>query len=110
MGDDAARGLGVDANRIRLLAMVVGVSLTAVVTATAGPISFIALAAPQIAIRLTRGSMLDLVPVAVTGALLLSGADLVAQLVDLPVGVITVSIGGIYLVWLLSREYAAGAG
>lgn len=107
MGDDAARASGVNANRTRVWLMVVGVALTAIVTAAAGPISFIALAAPQIARRLTRSAGVALVPSALTGGLLLLAADWAAQNafgVQLPVGVMTVSIGGLYLVWLLIRE------
>ncbi|MBW9088845.1 iron chelate uptake ABC transporter family permease subunit [Rhizobium wenxiniae] len=107
MGDDAARASGVNANRTRLLLMVLGVALTAIVTAAAGPISFIALAAPQIARRLTRTAGVGLIPSALTGGLLLLAADWAAQhafAVQLPVGVMTVSIGGLYFVWLLIRE------
>lgn len=105
LGDDAAKALGLRAERLRLLAVVLGVALTALVTASVGPISFIALAAPQIARRLTRGSGLGLIPAALVGALLLTGADLLAVRFELPVGIVTVSIGGSYLLWLLIREY-----
>lgn len=107
MGDDVARASGVNANRTRLLLMVLGVALTAIVTAAAGPISFIALAAPQIARRLTRSAGVALIPSALMGGLLLLAADWAAQHafgVQLPVGVMTVSIGGLYFIWLLIRE------
>lgn len=107
MGDDIARASGIDANRTRLLLMVSGVALTATVTAAAGPIAFIALAAPQIARRLTRSAGVTLLPSALMGALLLLAADWAAQHafgVQLPAGVMTVSIGGFYFLWLLIRE------
>ncbi|KAB2707269.1 iron chelate uptake ABC transporter family permease subunit [Brucella intermedia] len=107
MGDDVARASGVNANRTRLLLMVLGVALTAIVTAAAGPISFIALAAPQIARRLTRSADVALILSALTGGILLLAADWAAQHafgVQLPVGVMTVSIGGLYFIWLLIRE------
>ncbi|WP_425645289.1 FecCD family ABC transporter permease [Agrobacterium leguminum] len=107
MGDDAARASGVNVNRTRLALMVLGVALTAIVTAAAGPISFIALAAPQIAKRLTRSAGVALIPSALIGGLLLLAADWAAQHafgVQLPVGVMTVSIGGLYFIWLLIRE------
>ncbi|MGW1145525.1 FecCD family ABC transporter permease [Streptomyces sp. NPDC002454] len=108
MGDDTALALGVRAHRTRLAATVTGVALTALVTAAVGPIAFVALAAPQIAQRLTRGATaLRILPTALTGALLLVAADFVAQRIDLPVGVVTVSVGGLYLAWLLARQYAA---
>jgi iron complex transport system permease protein len=105
LGDDAARGLGVRSNRVQAGAVILGVALTALVTAAAGPISFIALAAPQIARRLTRGSGLGLVPAALAGALLLLASDVLAQQLGFPVGIVTVSVGGAYLVWLLAAEY-----
>lgn len=105
LGDDRARSLGTRAEGGRIWAIVIGVALTALVTAAAGPISFVALAAPQIARRLTRSASVQFVPVALTGAALLVLADLVALNVALPVGVVTVSIGGAYLAWLLVSEY-----
>lgn len=107
MGDDAAMASGVNANRVRLCLMVLGVALTATVTAAAGPIAFIALAAPQIARRLTRPAGVVLLPSALMGGLLLSAADWAAQHAfssQLPVGVMTVSIGGLYFIWLITRE------
>ncbi|CAI0859987.1 Ferric enterobactin transport system permease protein fepG [Serratia fonticola] len=106
MGDDTACALGVGVERSRLL-LLVGVILTAAATAVAGPISFIALVAPQIARRLCANQHVLLLT-ALTGALLLLAADVAAQRLfmpyQLPVGVLTVSIGGIYLIWLLIRE------
>ncbi|MFL4452213.1 iron-enterobactin ABC transporter permease [Serratia marcescens] len=108
MGDDTARALGVNAEGSRLWLMLFGVTLTAAVTATAGPISFIALAAPQIARRLAGQSSVTLTSSALMGAALLLGADVVSQHlfapIQLPVGVVTVCIGGLYLIWLLIRE------
>ncbi|MFK0240190.1 FecCD family ABC transporter permease [Microbacterium sp. NPDC090281] len=105
LGDDTAKALGTSVEKLRLAAVVLGVALTALVTAAAGPISFIALAAPQIARRLTGAPGIGLMPAALVGALLLVGADAVAIAIQLPVGIVTVSIGGAYLLWLLIREY-----
>jgi iron complex transport system permease protein len=107
MGDDVACASGVDANRSRLLLMALGVALTATVTAAAGPISFVALSAPQIVRQLTRSAGVALIPSALTGGLLLLAADWAAQhalAVQLPVGAMTVTIGGLYFLWLLIRE------
>jgi iron complex transport system permease protein len=108
MGDDAAKALGVDAERTRLALLFIGVALTATVTATAGPIGFVALAAPQLARRLTGTAGVSMLPAAAMGALLLAAADFVAQRAfaptQLPVGIVTVSLGGVYFVWLLLRE------
>lgn len=108
LGDDTATALGVRVEPARLVLIVLAVLLTSAATAVAGPIAFVALVAPQLAKRLNRAAGMRLAPAACMGALLLVASDLVAQRVfapvQLPVGVVTVSIGGIYLIWLLSRE------
>ncbi|QHN28632.1 iron chelate uptake ABC transporter family permease subunit [Gordonia pseudamarae] len=108
MGDDSAAALGIRVERTRLAMIVVGVSLTAIATAAAGPISFVALAAPQLAKRLTRSAGVTITASAAMGAVLLVVSDWIAQFAfgdkNLPVGVVTVSIGGLYLVWLLAME------
>ncbi|WP_264273068.1 iron-enterobactin ABC transporter permease [Duffyella gerundensis] len=108
MGDESACALGVPVERTRMLLMLVGVMLTAAATALVGPVSFVALVAPQIARRLGGGLRLLLPMSALCGALLLLGADFAAQRLfqpyQLPVGVITVSLGGLYLLALLVRE------
>ncbi|MCA5893635.1 iron chelate uptake ABC transporter family permease subunit [Isoptericola sp. NEAU-Y5] len=104
LGDDLAAGHGVAVEPARLTILAIGVALTAVATATAGPIAFVALSAPQIAFRLVRGAGLPLVASALTGAVLLVGADLVAQHLlptALPVGIVTIVLGGAYLLALL---------
>lgn len=108
LGDDAAGSLGSRPTGIRLAAIVLGVALIALVTAAAGPIAFIALVAPQIARRLTRSAGVGFVAAGTTGALLLVLSDFLAQRLfaplQLPVGIVTVSVGGLYFVWLLIRE------
>ena len=108
MGDDTACALGVRVERSRLLLMLVGVVLTAAATALAGPISFIALVAPHIARRLSGTARWELAQAALCGALLLALSDYCAQRLfmpyQLPVGVVTVSLGGIYLIGLLIQE------
>lgn len=114
LGDDLARGLGIRTEPIRLASVIVAVGLTAAATAAAGPIGFIALSAPQIVRRLTKAPGPNVVASALMGALLLAVSDLVAQRAipgtPLPVGVATGAIGGIYLAWLLSREWKKGRG
>lgn len=107
LGDDAAAATGAAVGRVRLLAIAIAVGLVSVVTAVAGPIAFIALAAPQITKRLTRSASIPLGASAVVGGVLLLASDLIAQhLIPLtvPVGVVTVVLGGSYLVWLLIDE------
>lgn len=108
LGDDTASALGVRTGGVRLTLVVLGVGLTAAVTAMAGPIAFISLAAPQIARRLTGSASVTLTASAAVGALLLVASDLLAQQLfaptQIPVGIVTVCLGGLYLVWLLIQE------
>ncbi|MGW6442867.1 FecCD family ABC transporter permease [Lentzea sp. NPDC055074] len=107
LGDDAAAAQGVRVSATRLGLIVLGVALMATVTAASGPIAFISLLAPQIGRRLTRGAGITLAPAALAGALLCLAADYLAQHVaptPLPVGIITVILGGGYLGWLLITE------
>ncbi|WP_430782683.1 FecCD family ABC transporter permease [Actinoplanes sp. G11-F43] len=109
LGDDAAGTLGTRPTAARLALIVTGVATVAVVTATAGPVGFVALAAPQLARRLTRSAGVSLLAAAAMGAALLAGAHLLSLLIaqayrPVPVGLITVCLGGLYLIQLLIRE------
>lgn len=108
MGDDLANGLGVRVERTRLVAIATAVVLAAVATGSVGPIAFIALAAPQLAVRLTGLRSMPTVSSAVVGALLLTVADLVTRLlpmtITVPIGRMTGIVGGLYLIWLLTRS------
>ncbi|MFD5712829.1 FecCD family ABC transporter permease [Streptomyces pharetrae] len=112
MGDDISHALGVRVERVRMLLMVSAVLLTAAATAAAGPVSFVALTAPQLARRLTRSPGPNLLPSLCMGAALLVTADWVSQRLfgadQLPVGVVTGVVGGVYLLWLLVTERRAG--
>ncbi|MXM68740.1 iron chelate uptake ABC transporter family permease subunit [Streptomyces sp. HUCO-GS316] len=112
MGDDVSYALGVRVERVRLLLMTAAVLLTAAATAACGPVSFVALTAPQLARRLTRSPGPNLLPSLCMGAALLVTADWLSQWVfgadQLPVGVVTGVLGGVYLLWLLVTERRAG--
>ncbi|MEU6893668.1 iron chelate uptake ABC transporter family permease subunit [Streptomyces sp. NPDC046557] len=112
MGDDAAHALGVRVERSRLLLMAAAIVLTTAAAAAAGPISFVALAAPQLARRLTRSPGPNLLTGALMGAVVLLVSDWASQRAfgadQLPVGVVTGLVGGVYLLWLLVTERKAG--
>ncbi|TDC46758.1 hypothetical protein E1281_27290 [Actinomadura sp. KC345] len=112
MGGDAAHGLGVPIERVRLVMLTAAVLLTSLAAAAAGPVAFVALTAPQLARRLTRTTGPNLLPAMCMGAALLVAADWAAQNAvpgrQLPVGVVTGLLGGGYLVWLLMNERKTG--
>ena len=105
MGDDAATSLGLQVGRVRGAMLGYGVVLAAICVATAGPIGFIALAAPQLARRLSRSAGITMITSAAMGALLLGGANFLAQRLlspfQIPVGLVSAAVGGFYLIWLL---------
>lgn len=108
LGDASAAQLGVAVERVRLQMVLVAVGTTAIATAAAGPIAFIALAGPQLARRLTRSAGVPLLSGALMGAVLLLAADLLGQrlayVANLPIGLMTGLLGGFYLLWLLLRS------
>ncbi|WP_374684324.1 FecCD family ABC transporter permease [Streptomyces sp. ODS05-4] len=112
MGDDSAYALGVRVERVRLTLMCAAVLLVSAATAAAGPIVFVSLSAPQLARRLTRAPGPNLAASACMGAALLLAADWTASNAfgdtELPVGVVTGVVGGVYLLALLVTERKAG--
>ncbi|MFF0967767.1 FecCD family ABC transporter permease [Streptomyces sp. NPDC003703] len=105
-GDDVAAGLGVRHRLVRAVLMLCAVLLAGFAVSAAGPVPFVALVAPQVALRLTKSPTPPMTASAMVGAVLLTGADLVARTalpVSLPVGVVTAAIGGPFLVYLLVR-------
>lgn len=108
LGDDFGRLLGLGPERTRLAMLVIGVGLISIITAVVGPITFVALAAPQIARRLVDASGPQLIPSALVAGLLLLVSDIIAQRLiapsQLPVGVVTACLGGVYLLWIMSRQ------
>lgn len=108
LGDARATTLGVSVPRIRLQALLLAVAMTSTGVAVCGPISFIGLVVPHMVRSITGGRHRWLLPVsAMTGALLLVVADLLARIVhpplELPAGVLTAIIGAPWFVWLLVR-------
>ncbi|GAA0924505.1 FecCD family ABC transporter permease [Nonomuraea longicatena] len=113
LGDELAASLGARPQGTRVAAVGLSIVLSAGAVAVAGPVAFIALTAPQIARRMTRLPGPHLTLAALVGALLLVLADLAAQHApipgNLPVGIYTLAVGGLYLGYLLTREWKKGS-
>lgn len=106
LGDDTARVLGVRLQTTQGVLLLVAVALAAVSVAAVGPLGFVALVVPQLALRLTGGSRPPLMCSMVLGAALVVAADYVTRGVlpfTVPAGVVTSAIGAPYLIWLLIR-------
>lgn len=112
LGDDTAKALGSRVERNRLALLVLAIVLVGLSAAVAGPVMFVALIAGPIAQRLT-GPGGGLLAAGLVGAVIVLGADLVAQHVlpvALPTGVVTGIVGAPYLIWLLATVNREGRG
>ena len=111
LGDDLATGLGTSLLRSRCLIGAVATLLAAGAVSIAGLVGFVGLIVPH-GVRLLVGTDYRLVlPFsALGGALVLSGADLMARTgpVELPVGVVTAMLGAPVFIWLLHRRRTRG--
>lgn len=108
LGDDLAAGLGLPVKRSVNLLVAAAVLLVAVAISVAGPIGFLALIAPQLARRFWRTPGTAMWHSALMGAAILVLADCVAARAlapfQIPVGLVTGAIGGLYMLWLLNRQ------
>lgn len=112
LGDDRARALGVDVQRLRLRGFVLISALTGVAVAFVGTIGFIGLVAPHIARMFVGEDQRGFLPAsALFGALLLSLASVASKTLlpgaIVPVGIVTALIGVPFFVWLILRSRKA---
>ncbi|SKC63634.1 FecCD family ABC transporter permease [Okibacterium fritillariae] len=109
LGDDIADGVGARSSATRVFIVLIAIALSAAAVSVCGPIAFIALTAPHIARALTRDSGAGLVAAGLTGSALLVAADLLVQQAplpqQLPVGIVTAGMGGLFLGFLLIRQW-----
>ena len=107
LGEVTAVGLGVRPGRVGAAVVAICVVAVAAVVVTVGPIGFVDLAAPQLALRLTRRPAPLIVTSALLGGFCLMASDLLAQRaipgIDVPVGIATGVVGGLYFAFLLLR-------
>jgi len=109
-GEETAKALGVNVDRIRVTGMIAAALVAAMATAFHGVIAFIGLIAPHMARRLVGDDHhLLIIFSSVLGALLLLTADTIGRIVigsgTLPVGVITSFLGAPMFLYLLVRGY-----
>ncbi len=111
LGETSATSLGLDLPRLRLLLVLLMALATAAAVAQAGLVAFVGLVAPHVVRRVvvvTHAALLALS--AAVGAVLLLAADVLARVVvvpqELPVGLLTAVLGGLYMLVLLRRRSA----
>jgi iron complex transport system permease protein len=109
LGEDTASTLGLNVDRIKLLTVIAASLVTAAAVSFAGIIGFVGLVAPHAMRRLRVANHRVLIPASsLAGAVVLVLADLGARVLtrpqELPVGVITSLIGGIFFLVLMRRK------
>lgn len=109
-GQESAKGLGVNVERVRLGGMFMSSLITAAVVSFLGMIGFIGLIGPQIMRRVVGSDHRFLIPAsALMGAALLLVSDTAARIIIspivLPVGAITSFLGAPLFLYLLMRGY-----
>jgi iron complex transport system permease protein len=111
LGDESARSLGVEVDRIKKLVFVTSALVTGAVVSISGLIGFVGMVVPH-AVRMIVGAdhRLLLPVAALVGGAFLTVADTVARTAlaptELPVGVVTALIGGPIFIYLLVRRRA----
>ncbi|HEY9072270.1 MAG TPA: iron ABC transporter permease, partial [Candidatus Ozemobacteraceae bacterium] len=106
VGEDIAQSRGVAVDRIRHGIFLVTCALEAFVVALCGPIGFVGLMIPHCCRLWFGGGHRTLLPASLLlGGIFLSTCDTVARTVvapsEMPVGVLTSLIGGVFFLWLL---------
>ena len=111
LGDETARSLGIDTNRLRLL-IVGGAAIgTGASVAVAGSIGFVGLVAPHL-IRPFVGydPARTMIPSGLAGAALLLAADCAVRLIpsaaEIKIGVLTALLGVPFFLWVIARRKA----
>ena len=110
LGENYAKSIGINIKKTKNLVLIATSLLTGVITAFAGPIAFIGLAAPHMTklILNTSEHKLILPAAALLGANIMLISDTVAQLPNseytLPINAITTMFGAPIVIWLLVRK------
>ncbi|MFZ7121869.1 MAG: FecCD family ABC transporter permease [Eubacteriaceae bacterium] len=107
-GDEVAKSLGVNTEKVRFQGMLISSLITAVAVSFLGMIGFIGLIGPQIMRRIIGSDHRFLIPAsALAGSVLLLSADTLARViispVVLPVGAITSMLGAPLFIYLLMK-------
>lgn len=106
LGEDTARGLGLNTRGVMGLGVGIIAVVTGVMMVVTGAIPFLGLIAPNIVSRLIGDNMRRAVPlVALLGAALVLFSDIIGRVVrfpfELPISVVMGVIGGVVFLWLL---------
>lgn len=108
-GEQTAVTLGLNARTVRLRVFLIASLMTGVLVSISGSIGFVGLMVPHIARRLVGAEHRRVLPVCVVlGSVFLVWVDVAARTLiapeDLPIGVATAAIGGLFFIGLMRRR------
>nr|WP_082077857.1 MULTISPECIES: iron chelate uptake ABC transporter family permease subunit [Pseudorhizobium] len=111
LGRDASIALGVDYSRMLQLGLVIVSVISALGTVIVGTIPFVGLVVPNIVSRMMGDNLRGTLPiVALCGAVLVLGCDILGRLIrfpyEIPVGTVVGCVGGMVFLWLVWRRAA----
>ncbi|OMF18169.1 iron ABC transporter permease [Paenibacillus sp. FSL H7-0331] len=109
MGEEIAAGVGLSVQKERAILMAIAVGLAGSCVAVAGSIGFVGLIAPHLAkLMIGRNYKVLLPSAAIIGSILVLISDtigrIIAQPVDIPVGIVTAAVGAPYFLYLLTKK------
>lgn len=109
LGEDNARSLGIDTERVRIRLLVISSLVTASAVAVSGIIGFVGLVIPHVVRMITGPNHKQLMPFSIlVGGIFLVVSDTLARTLvapsELPLGVITALFGAPYFLYLLYKS------
>lgn len=109
LGEDNARSLGIDTERVRIRLLIISSLLTASAVSVSGIIGFVGLVIPHVVRMISGPNHKSLMPFSIfVGAIFLVVSDTIARVIvapsELPLGVITALFGAPYFLYLLYKS------
>lgn len=108
-GEQTAVTLGLNARKVRIKVFLIASLMTGVMVSISGSVGFVGLMVPHVARRLVGAEHRRLLPACVLlGSIFLVWVDVAARTMiapeDLPIGVATAAIGGLFFIGLMRRR------
>ena len=113
LGENTSRSLGLPLDQLRLVLIAILALATGCAVAQTGLVAFVGLAAPHLVRKISGGRQrAQLLFSCLGGGILLLSSDLIARTLfaplEIPVGIVTAVLGGLYLLTLLRRTSFSG--
>ena len=108
LGEDEARTIGVNTNRVRLIVVLSATLITAASVSVSGMIGWVGLVIPHLSRRLVGNDYRCLLPASMLfGAIFLLAVDDFSRnllATEIPIGILTAFIGAPFFLWLITKK------